>query len=220
MSEEPTTTDTEKTEEDLEATWEELGGAKGLAGTIAFFLFFTLIPLGIINAAILLSDGNPPTWSVILAFLSAGIIALLGYLSTSDKTVSISFLVICFLLQMFIFSDMSYDYVQTQRLENQNIGDMILVDEKRRYGDAYHGSPETSFSWYKVIDVAESGITYMESSSTYGLNSAMKLYASDQVKYMNEPVTYAPQLFRNEYDVNSSAIVVRKHEAIEKSADD
>lgn len=115
---------------------------------------------------------------------------------------------------------MSFDYVQTQRLESQSVGDMILVDEKRRFGDAYNGSPLSSFSWYKVTGVAESGITYMESSSTYSYFSAMNVYANDQVKYMNEPVTYEPDLFRNEYDVNSSAVVVRKHEAIEESAED
>lgn len=98
MSDEPTTTDSEKDEEELETTWEELGGAKGLIGAIAFFLFFTLIPLGIINAAIILSDGNPPTWAVVMALLSAAIIALLGYLSTSDKSISITYLIICFFI--------------------------------------------------------------------------------------------------------------------------
>lgn len=220
MSDEPTTTDTEKDEEELETTWEELGGAKGLIGVIAFFLFFTLIPLGILNAAIVLSDGNPPTWAIVMAFLSAGIIALLGYITTSDKTISITYIILCFILQKFVFVGISYGHVQTQRLENQSIGDMILVDEKRRFGDAYNGSPETSFSWYRVIEVTESGITYMESSSTYGLQYAMKLFANDQVKYMNEPVTYKPDLFRNEYDVHSSSVVVRKHEAIKESAED
>ncbi|OOY33921.1 hypothetical protein BOV90_11410 [Solemya velum gill symbiont] len=217
MSDEPTTNN--KDDEELEATWEELGGAKGLFGTIALFLSFTLIPLGIINAAIILSDGNPPTWTVATAFLSAAVIALLGYLLTSDKSVSIFYLVLCFLLQMFIIVDISYNYVQSQRVENQSVGDMILVDEKRHFGDAYNGSAQTSFSWYKVTNVAESGITYMESSSTYSFDSAMKLYANEQVKYMNEPVTYAPDLFRTEYDENSSVMVVRKHEAIKESSD-
>ncbi|OOY88941.1 hypothetical protein BOW16_12300 [Solemya velum gill symbiont] len=217
MSDEPTTNN--KDDEELEATWEELGGAKGLFRTIALFLSFTLIPLGIINAAIILSDGNPPTWTVATAFLSAAVIALLGYLLTSDKSVSIFYLVLCFLLQKFIIVDISYNYVQSQRVENQSVGDMILVDEKRRFGDAYNGSAQTSFSWYKVTNVAESGITYMESSSTYSFDSAMKLYANEQVKYMNEPVTYAPDLFRTEYDENSSVMVVRKHEAIKESSD-